>query len=196
MSVHADDLAELLDALAVPSAHIAGISYGGEVAQAFALRYGGRARSLILADTVSEVGPALRLTVAGWMAAARTGDAGAFYAVTMPWNFSPEDIAANPTLVAAARQRYELLDFPAVARLCECFFGVDFTSRLGEIRAPTCIIYGEQDLLKGRAYAEILARGIPHAEVHVLRGAGHASCWEQPAAFNSIVLGFLTKQEV
>ncbi|WP_374687199.1 alpha/beta fold hydrolase, partial [Promineifilum sp.] len=100
----------------------------------------------------------------------------------------------HPALLADARRRYELLDFPAVARLCECFLEVDFTARLGEIAAPACILAGELDLLKGPAYARILQRGIPHAELHLLPGAGHASCWERPAEFNTVVLGFLAKQ--
>jgi 3-oxoadipate enol-lactonase len=57
MEGHADDLAALLEALKIDHAHIAGISYGGEVAQAFVLKYSEKVRSLILIDTVSEVGP-------------------------------------------------------------------------------------------------------------------------------------------
>src|SRR3972149_4530703 len=70
MEGHADDLAALLDALGIEKAHMAGISYGGEVTQAF--------------------------------------------------------------------------------------FEVNFTPRLGEIKAPTSIMVGELDLLKGPRYAEIL----------------------------------------
>ena len=105
-----------------------------------------------------------------------------------------EFIAANPKLLADAKGRYELLDYPAVVRLSECFLEVDFTARLGEIKCPTCIIVGSVDLLKGPAYAAILKAGIPHAEYHLLHGAGHASCWERPQEFNTIVLGFLAKQ--
>ena len=63
MDLHAEDLAALLTVLGIEKAHLAGISYGGEVIQAFALQYPERIQSLILADTVSEVGPELRLTV-------------------------------------------------------------------------------------------------------------------------------------
>lgn len=194
MAGHAADLAALLDALAIDRAHIAGISYGGEVAQAFALDFPARVRSLILMDTVSEVGPELRATGESWRDAARRGDAEAFYNALLPWNFSPEFIRAHPALLADARRRYESLDYPAIVRLCDCFLTVDFTSRLGEITAPTCIIAGELDLLKGPTYAYILKRGIPQAELHILTGAGHASSWERPAEFNTIVLGFLAKQ--
>lgn len=194
MAQHANDLAGLLTALGIEAAHIAGISYGGEVAQAFALQYPERTKSLILADTVSEVGPELQMTVEGWLEAARVADPAFFFNVTAPWNFSPEFIRNNPKLLADAKSRYARLDFPAVARLCECFLGVDFTVQLGHIGAPTCILVGELDLLKGPAYARILMQRIPHAELHILPGAGHASCWERPEQFNTIVLGFLAKQ--
>lgn len=194
MEGHADDLSALLDALKIEKAHIAGISYGGEVAQAFALKYSDRARSLILMDTVSEVGPELRIVVQSWVDALKTGDALAFFNTTVPWNFSPEFIANNTALLEDAKKRYPLLDFPAIIRLCESFLEVDFTKRLGEIKIPTCIMVGEKDLLKGVRYAEILKNNIPHAEYHVLVGAGHASCWERPQEFNLVLFGFLAKQ--
>jgi 3-oxoadipate enol-lactonase len=194
MELHAADLSALLEALEIPAAHMAGISYGGEVAQAFALDYPRQTRSLILMDTVSEVGPELRLIIQSWIDALKTGDALAFFNATIPWNFSPQFIANNAALLADAQKRYALLDFPAVIRLCEAFLDVDFTSRLGEIEVPTCIIVGELDLLKGPRYAQILKQGIPQAEYHVLEGAGHASCWERPQEFNAIILGFLAKQ--
>jgi len=193
MEQHADDLAALLSEIGIESAHVAGISYGGEVAQAFVLKYPERVRSLILADTVSEVGPALRIIVQSWLDAARDGNAEAFFNTTVPWNFSSQFIAANPGLLKDARGRYDLLDYPAVVRLCECFLKVDFTDRLSEIQTPTCILVGASDLLKGTEYAAILKGHIPQAEMHILPGAGHASCWERPQEFNSVILGFLAK---
>jgi 3-oxoadipate enol-lactonase len=193
MELHADDLAALLTVLGIEAAHIAGISYGGEVTQAFVLKYPERVSSLILADTVSQVGPALRTIVQSWLDAARKGDAGAFFDVTVPWNFSAQFIATHTELLKDARMRYESLDYPAVVRLCKCFLKVDFTARLKEIQAPTCLMVGSLDLLKGHDYAAILQQNIPQAELHLLYGAGHASCWERPQEFNSVVLGFLAK---
>jgi 3-oxoadipate enol-lactonase len=195
MELHADDLAGLLDALEIEQAHIVGISYGGEVAQAFALQYPQKTSSLILADTVSEVRSELCYVVEGWMDALHSRDARAFFNATVPWNFSPQFVRANPALMADAQKRYALLDFQAVTCLCECFLQVDFTSRLNQIDIPTCIIAGEKDLLKGPEYAQIMAREIPHAEYHILPGAGHATCWERFEEFNTIILGFLAKQE-
>jgi 3-oxoadipate enol-lactonase len=191
MEQHADDLAALLDALGVRRAHVLGISYGGEVTQAFALRHRDRALSLVLADTVSEVGPELRLIVEGWKAAALSGDADLFYLVTAPWNFSPAFIARHGAVLAAARERYRTLDLPAVARLCDAFLGVNFTDQLRQLDLPACVIVGDQDLLKGLRYAEILHGAIRGSRLRVLAGAGHAATWEAAAEFNRVVLEFL-----
>jgi 3-oxoadipate enol-lactonase len=191
MPQHADDLAALLDALGVGRAHVLGISYGGEVSQAFALRHRERVLSLVLADTVSEVGPELRVIVEGWKTAALTGDADLFYLVTAPWNFSPAFIARHEAVLASARERYRSLNLPAVARLCDAFLGVDFTEQLRRLDLPACIIVGDQDLLKGPRYAEILHGALRGSRLHVLEGAGHAATWEAPAEFNRVVLGFL-----
>ena len=195
MEIHADDLAGLLDELDIDKANIAGISYGGELAQAFALIYPHKTLTLVLIDTVSEIKPDLRIVIENWMDALRSGDPDAFFHATVPFNFSADFITRNGALLEDARKRYADLDFPAVYRLCEAFLEVNFTDRLGEIKVPVCIMVGEKDILKGLEYARILKRGIPNAELHILEGAGHASCWERPQEFNSVILGFLAKQE-
>jgi 3-oxoadipate enol-lactonase len=193
MAQHADDLAGLLTALGIERAHVAGISYGGEVAQAFALAHPRRVLSLILADTVSEVGPELRLIVEGWREAAWLKDPDLFFLVTAPWNFSASFVRSRPAVLEAARRRYADLDFPAVARLCDAFLNLHFTPQLSALRMPTCILVGERDILKGPAYASILHGAIPHSELHVVPCAGHALSWERPDDFNAIVLGFLRR---
>ncbi len=195
MEQHADDLDRLMAALGIESAHVLGISYGGEVAQAFALTHPRGTRSLILADTVSEIGPELRLIIEGWKAVALRGDPDLLYLVTAPWNFSPGYIAARAGALQAARARYRDLDLSAVARLCDAFFDVEFTARLARITAPTCVIVGGRDLLKGIEYAEVIHHAIAGSELHVLPGAGHAACLEAPAAFNETVLAFLEAVE-
>ena len=94
MELHADDLAALLDALGIDRAHVAGISYGGELSLAFALKYPARARSLIVSSSVSQVDPLLQGLIGSWIAAARARDPEMLFQVTYPLN--PEAwIAAN-----------------------------------------------------------------------------------------------------
>jgi non-heme chloroperoxidase len=57
---------------------------------------------------------------------------------------------------------------------------VDHVARLGEIEAPTLILWGEQDALVPREEQERLAAAIPDATLKMYPDAGHAVHWERP----------------
>ena len=194
MEQHADDLAALLQVLGVETAHIGGISYGAEVSMVFALRYPERTRSLILSSAVSQVDPLLRGMMDGWISAVRAKDADMLFEVTLPVNFSERWIAANPAALQAARQRYRNLDMDAFLELLLSFSQLDITADLHRISAPALVMVGEEDILKPRKYAEIIAAQIPNSEFVVIPHAGHAVLWEQAPVFNSLILGFIAKQ--
>jgi 3-oxoadipate enol-lactonase len=193
MALHADDLAALLEALGVEAAHIGGASYGAEVSMAFALKYPTRTRSLIVTSAVSQVDPVLAGIAGSWIAAAEASDAEMFYRAVYPVTFSDGWIATNGGTLAAARQRYEAIDYDAMLRLLQCFLALDLTADLPRIQAPTLVAVGEEDILKPRRYAEIIARAIPNSELVVIPRAGHALIWEQPGIINTLILGFLAK---
>lgn len=194
MELHADDLAALMDALHIERAHIGGISYGGEVSLAFALRYPERTRSLIVSSAVSQIDPLLEGWIGSWIAAARARDPDLLFKVTYPLNFSEAWIVANAATLDAARHRYKTLDMDAFLELLLSSCRLSLTADLSRITAPTLVIVGEDDLLKPRKYAEIIAREIPNAELVIIPHAGHAVMWEQAGVFNTLVLGFLAKQ--
>ncbi|MBP7689002.1 MAG: alpha/beta fold hydrolase [Thermoflexales bacterium] len=193
MEQHADDLAALLDALHIERAHIAGISYGGEISLIFGYKYPQRTLSVITSSAVSQVDPLLRGVIESWTAAARAKDPELFFQITYPTNFSEAWIAANQAALDGARVRYRILDFDAVLELLLSFSRLNITSELKHITAPTLVIVGEQDILKPRKYAEIIAREVPKSEFVVVPNSGHAVCWEQAGVFNTLLLGFLAK---
>ncbi len=196
MEMHADDLAALLDGLGIERAHIGGISYGAEISMLFALKYPEKTRSLILSSAVSQIDPLLRGFMESWSAAARAKDAEMLFNVTYPLNFSERWIAANQEALDAARERYETLRLDTLLELLLSFSRLNITDELHEIKSPTLVIVGEEDILKPRKYAEIIAHEIPSAELVVVPGAGHAVCWEQAEVFNTLVLGFLAQVSV
>lgn len=57
---------------------------------------------------------------------------------------------------------------------------LDHTARLGEIDAPTLILWGEQDPLLPREEQERLAAAIPHATLKSYPETGHLAHWERP----------------
>ena len=79
--------------------------------------------------------------------------------------------------------------------LMECFVDLDITADLHKIEAPALVMVGEEDVLKPRKYAEIIAAEIPQADLAIIPHAGHAVLWEQWRVFNALILGFLARQE-
>jgi len=191
---HADDLAALLDALDVEQAHMGGISYGGELALVFALRHPHRCDKLVVADAVSHVEPLLYEVVESWARLAALGDHELFYRGTWYWNFSEAFFKAKYDFLRSRIDAAKALHLPSVEQLCRCFLTLNITPRLGAIRHRTCVLVGENDILKPVHYAQTIAEGIPDAELHILPGAGHASFWEAPDAFNRIVVDFLAAE--
>ncbi len=192
MRQHADDLAGLMEVLGIPSAHIAGISYGGEIALLMGIHYPERVRSLFVSSSVSEVRPLLRGIVESWIAAARTRDGELLYRCSVTDNFSEPWLAAHPAWPIASIPRYQQLDFNAVEWLCQSFLGLDCTADLPRITAPTSVVVGELDTLKPlQPYARLIASKIPGSRLMILADAGHACSIEVSSAWNAALLGHL-----
>jgi len=195
MQMHADDLAGLLDGLGIEQAHIAGISYGAEISMVFALSYPQWAKSLIVIDGVSEIHPLLRAQTYPWLMAAEREDPELLLKTSYHMNFAEGWIKANQAFIDTSVDRYAQLDMKALTWLMKAFYELDITGQLSNISAPTLVIAGEEDLIKGREYAKIIADQISSSELVVVPGSGHALCIEKPAILNTLLLGFVTKND-
>lgn len=193
MEMHADDLAALMDALEIPSAHIAGISYGSEVSMMFALKYPSRADSLIIIDGVSQINALLRAQTYPWLLAAERQDAELLLRTSYHMNFSEEWIKANQSYIEGSIERYKEMDMASFTELMHCFYDLDITARLPEISLPTLVVVGEKDLIKGRKYSEIIVEKIAGSEFVIVPGSGHALCLEKPNELNTLLIGFIYK---
>jgi 3-oxoadipate enol-lactonase len=71
--------------------------------------------------------------------------------------------------------------------------GVDFTGKLSQIRVPTLVIAGADDMGTPLSMSEAIANGIPGATLEVIDNASHLSVAEQPEKFASLVQGFLAR---
>ena len=68
----------------------------------------------------------------------------------------------------------------------------DFGPRLGEIAAPTLVIWGRDDRFVPLDTGLRLIWGMPNAELHIFNRCGHWAQWEHADKFNRMVLDFLT----
>jgi 3-oxoadipate enol-lactonase len=85
------------------------------------------------------------------------------------------------------------LSAPAIAEIFHALQNRDLTSRLPELKMPVLIMNGEFDNSLKRS--KEMSTRIAGAEHHVIPGAGHACCLEDPATFDDHVLTFLSKHK-
>jgi pimeloyl-ACP methyl ester carboxylesterase len=64
--------------------------------------------------------------------------------------------------------------------------------RLAEVKAPTLIVIGAEDIPDVHAHGGAIQAGIAGARRVVVRSAGHLVHMEQPEEFNRLALEFLT----
>ncbi len=193
LELHADDQKMLLEELGITSVHHIGISYGAEFGLVFAQKYPNMVKSLVVCSAVSFVGPFLRMVAQSWKAAAVREDPEMFFYTTVPFNFSETFMREQSDFIEQSKPRYEQLDFPAVVKLLDSFLQLDITARLPEIRTPTLVLVGENDILKPPSYSKLIHKRLPRSEMVIVRDSGHVVTYEKPEEFNSLVFDFLRK---
>ncbi len=185
----ADDAAGLLDALGIRAAHLVGLSMGGMIAQAFALRHPEKTLSLC----------SIMSTTGGRDVGQPTPDAMAH--LVRPPATTPEECVeaavashrmlgspAYPTgeaeVRAAALRRYERAHCPegAARQLCAILASGERTDRLAQVTAPTVVIHGTDDALIQPSGGRATAEAIPGAKLVLVEGMGHdlpPAYWDQ-----------------
>lgn len=187
----ADQLAELAEHAGLGRFHLAGISLGGLIGQAFAARYPERVERLILVDTTPRYTDELRAMWAERAHTARTAGVAAMTDALLRIWFTPELLATDPPAVAYVRDCFARASGAGYALACEALAAADLSPLLGAIRAPTLVVCGDRDIPSFRDAARQMATAIPDARLAWLGPAAHASILEQPAAFNGLVREFL-----
>jgi pimeloyl-ACP methyl ester carboxylesterase len=72
----------------------------------------------------------------------------------------------------------------------EGFLEDDFVTELGDVKAPTLIIWGDRDAYGPRRDQEALVAAIAGSRLLVYEGAGHAVHWEEPERFAADLVAF------
>lgn len=175
----AGDIAEVMDALEIPSAVIVGHSMGSFAAQRFAIEYPDRVDGVVLvasfatcADNegvkqfVAEAVDSLTDPVPAEFAAE-------FQTSTVYKGISDEFFA----LAVAESQKAPARVWKAA---CHSMIETDHRPLLDRIKARTLLIWGDQDAYFGIDEQERLLAGIAGSWLEVYEGIGHAPNWEDP----------------
>ena len=193
-----EDVLELLNLLGIKKCCLAGHSFGGFVSLQFAVTHQDRLSGLVLVDTSS--GPygggdtktgqltkkVVELAISQGMEAAFEYDA----------RHNPERIEKfkiHPELREEARQTMLMMSVNAYiwgSRTVAKWQPV--TPRLFEIKVPTMIFWGEDDIRFATA-VKILETGIAGSILTKVKGVGHSPHQDAPDIFNRNLLKFLER---
>ena len=189
----ADDAIAVLDQVGVEKAHIVGASMGGAITQIIGLKYPERVMSLTLACTACRNHPWRRELLHGWATAATEQGIGAMTREAARWVIGPRSfrrllpafgwlgpLAMGRTSHAFVSQVNAILDIDDT-----------ISDQLIDVKAPTLVMVGNQDILTPRGDSEEIAERIPTAELVVLSGAAHGLMVEHASTFNKVLGDFL-----
>lgn len=186
---HAEDLERVMDALGIQRAHLVTVAGGATVAADFMISHPDRVASAVLACSLISFQDPLLLAGRKAAAAARS---------SLGPRPSPEELElskvyrdSNPE---GTRRWSEIRRRAQSAGLAPRVQTNEVTlDAIAATGVPMLLIAGEYDRLLTPRMLEAIAARLPTAEPHVIRNAGHQAQWEQPDAFNALVLDFLRR---
>jgi pimeloyl-ACP methyl ester carboxylesterase len=199
-----DDIRAVLDGLRIDKAHVVGISMGGFAALHFGMRYGDRARSLVIGGCGygSEKGSRAQFQQEAEHAAEmfdRIGmaEGAKRYALgktrvqlqnkdPRAWNEFAAQMAEHSALGSANTLRGVQKQRPSL---------FDLVDEMKKITVPALVMTGDEDDPCIEA-SVLMKRTIATAGLAVLPKTGHALNLEEPALFNSVVDEFFHQVEV
>ncbi|HEX7177841.1 MAG TPA: alpha/beta fold hydrolase [Pyrinomonadaceae bacterium] len=194
----ADDVAALLSALGVERAHVLGVSFGGFVAQEFALTHPRNLGKLVLCCT--SYGGARHLPPSASTLQAMASPHGLNTEERTRKNlrpaFAPEFLAGRPEEVeevTALRLRHPVGELTHLAQV-QAAATFDAEARVSRIEAPTLVVTGDEDAIVPPENSRHLAASIPGARLTIIEGAGHMVFIERAEEFNRAVVGFLDER--
>ena len=201
----ADDLRALVDMLGIERPVVLGLSFGGFVAQSYALRHPAHLSKLILSSTAAKFrrdrciaafgrmhgAEAERVAAAFWNEPADEGKVQTYIDVCFPlYNARGRDLdAAKRTTLNPAVLAHFFRDGGEGHRF-------DFRGRLNDIACPTLLLAGALDPVTTMEDAEEIAASLPPSRTWFERFAecGHGVGRDDPDRYAAVVKDFLASE--
>ncbi len=195
MDDYGADVLALMDALAIETAVIGGLSMGGYITFAMFRQAPERFGGIVLADTKAP--PDTEEGRAGRRAMSETVKSSGVSAIVdtlIPRLLGETTRRERPEVEARARRLMSGNSARAIdAALHALMMRPDSTPDLARIGCPALIVVGQEDSLTPPAEAELLASSIRGAELVIVPRAGHLSNVEAPETFSGALAAFLSR---
>jgi pimeloyl-ACP methyl ester carboxylesterase len=201
MATFANDLAALLDALEIDAPILCGLSWGGSIAQAYAVRDPGRIKALILAGSMAAIDLTLtdkllcRVLIPWWLMSViiRSMSVENFTRfsinlarLTMGKHWLSRDENARKYLEQCMFQ----MNSKEYLKIWKAMYGFHMLP-LESISCPTLVLNGEFESRNTFRHSKEILRRIQGAEAKIIAEAWHGMNLEEPQQFNKFVEQFL-----
>ncbi|MBW3607393.1 MAG: alpha/beta fold hydrolase [Actinobacteria bacterium] len=189
----AGDLAALLDALAVQRAHVVGASFGGLVALELAATRPERVASLVLlAAALPDIEPSAQLLAYAEAEQAAVEIGRIEDAVEINVRMWAARSAPSVQALVAEMQR-DAFELQLRERAESEELDPPVSTRLGEIKAPVAVAYGDRDVMDFEQIARRLHAELPDATLEQIGAADHLLALDQPEAVAQLILRHLER---
>jgi (E)-2-((N-methylformamido)methylene)succinate hydrolase len=185
------DVVDVLDECAVPSAHVVGFSLGGMIAQGIALQHANRVRRLVLLSAVAGRTAEERERVQARLAILREQGVAAITGAAQERWFTSDFIARNPDLIARRMRQLQENHAPSYAAAYTVFSTSDLGEQLHAICAPTLVATGEHDIGSNTRMARFMHAQIAGSRLEILPGLRHSILVEAPELVTRLIRDFL-----
>ncbi len=183
------DVAELMDHLGCPSAHIVGNSAGGYLGQQLAMNHGERVRSLMLFGST----PGLKNSQApSWIPQIEAKGLRGFLAETIADRLPLAEV--DPGLVEWFLDEAANNDPAYIAKFVLLMASYDWSEEVGRIACPTLVVVPGAEPIGSTANYEPFRRLVRDVEMRVYDGAPHNICDAFPDRCAADVLDFLSRR--
>ena len=182
-----DDLDYLVRQLGLGPVHLVGAAQGGFIALDYVFAHPDKVRSVAIVSSYMGISDAD-------YAAVNKRLRPPFFA-SLPHDFqelSPSYRAGDPEGVEAWH-KLEKAALMGDKRVNPVMAVTPNWALLETIRHPFLLATGDSDLYVPPSLLRMQASHVAHAEVHVIAEAGHSPYWEQPRAFNAMLIDFLRR---
>ncbi|KKC33915.1 3-oxoadipate enol-lactonase [Devosia psychrophila] len=186
---HVDDLAGLLQHLDINHVAVVGVSVGGLIAQAFALRHPDRLSALVLCDTAAKVGDETMWN--SRIAAVRENGIGSLAETIMARWFTESFRRDRREELAGWQNMVLRMPLDGYAGTCAALRDADLRGSIAAITTPTLVVVGDQDLSTPVELVRDMANRIADSRFEIIGDCGHIPSIEQPHALVSLITAFL-----
>jgi 3-oxoadipate enol-lactonase len=188
------DVLGVLDGLGMHKAHYIGLSIGGMIGLTLALNSPARFNSFLLADTAYTTVGDKAVTGQRMKDVKAAGHLLGLVDGNMERRFSDEFRQANPIRSAALRETLLATKIPGYLACTGAMQNFDYEKQLPEIKTPTLVVCGSDDLSTTPEMNRKIAGLIPGAAYVEIAGGRHFPNVEFPDEFNAIMLDWLNRQ--